>query len=330
MKNRRRAIVAPIVLAVLAIAGASCSTVRPAALEVNGHEYSESSVNDELSAIADNPKLSAQASQSDGTLNSALTASWLQTLVEDRVIARELRRRGLEVTDQDVTAGAEAASKFLGDPSVLDAFPKWLRDRLSKRFAAREVLFSEIGTPVTDADIQTAYEQFVAQQAAGCASGRFAAHILVDSKEKADALAAQLAAGKNFAQLARENSIDKGSAPNGGELGCIDGQQFVPAFQTAVETQPLNQVSAPIQTEFGYHLIVVRDAIDLDSIEPAIRAQLESENSGAEQKLAALVAKAKVDVEARYGRWVVRNGAGSVQPPKAPAVAPASVPATAP
>jgi parvulin-like peptidyl-prolyl isomerase len=329
VNNFRRALAAPVVLAALAFGAASCSSVRPAALEVNGHEYSQSSVNDELSAIADNPLLSDQASVSDGTVSAELTASWLQTLVEEQVVAGELARRDLEVTDEDLTAGADAAAAFLGDAQVLDAFPKWFRDRMSRRFAQREVLFSEIGTPVTDADIQAAYDQFMAEQSAQCASGRFAAHILVETQQEAEALANQLASGTSFGELARENSTDTASATNGGELGCVDGQQFVPEFSAVVSSQPLDQVSAPVQTEFGFHLIVVRNVIPLDSIEPIVRAQIELESSGGEEELARLASKAKVDVEPRYGRWVVRDGVGAVLPPKVPAPS-ASVPASAP
>jgi parvulin-like peptidyl-prolyl isomerase len=315
VKNLRLLLAAPAVVALLAIGVASCSSVRPAALEVNGHEYSQSSVNDELSAIADNELLSEQASVSDGTVSAELTASWLQTLVEEQVVAGELDRRGIEVSDGDLAAGTDAAAAFLGDPQVLDAFPQWFRERMSKRFAARELLFAEIGEPVTDADVQAAYDQFMQQQSAQCASGRFAAHILVESREQADALAAQLAGGASFGDLARESSTDTGSAQNGGELGCVDAQQFVPEFAAAVSSQPLDQISAPVQTEFGFHLIVVRNTIPLDSIEEVIRDQVESQTSGGEQALARLAAKANVDVEPRYGRWAVRDGVGAVLPP---------------
>lgn len=322
MKPRRRRIrlaVAPLLLAALAVGAAACGSVRPAALEVNGHEYSESSVNDELEAIADNPGLGEQATRSNGTLNSQLTAAWLQTLVEEQVVNRELERRDLRVTAADRARGQAAAASFLGDPAVLDGFPKWLQDKVIDRFAAREVLFGELGEPVTDDAVQTAYQQFVEQQAASCPSGRFVAHILVDTRAEADALAAQLAGGADFTELARENSTDTASGANGGELGCVDGQQFVAPFAEVATNAPLDQLSAPVETEFGSHLIIVRDAIPFAAVEDAARAQLETESSGGEDALARLTGKADVSVEPRYGRWVVRDGVGSVQPPPRPA-----------
>ncbi len=324
MNNLRRALAAPAILAVLAIVLASCSSVRATALEVNGHEYSQSSIDEELEAIAENPRLAERASTSDGTIDSSLTAAWLTTLVEDRVVEGELDRRGIRVTSADRAAAAAAASEFFGDTSVLEAFPKWFRDRITDRFAEREALLGEIGPTATDADIQAAYEEFLAAQRAQCPSGRFAAHILVDTREEAEAIAAQLAGGANFANLARERSTDTNSGSTGGELGCIDAQEYVPAFETAVTTQPLNQVSAPIQTEFGYHLIVVRDTIPLDAVEDLVRDEVDAGGSDAE--LGALTAKAKVSVDRRYGRWVVRDGVGRVEAPAGASSAPTTSP----
>ena len=320
LRRRSRLAVAPLLLAVLAVGAAACSGgVRPAALEVDGHEYSESSVNEELQAIADNPQLGDQATASNGTLNSQLTAAWLQTLVEEQVVDQALERRDLRATNADRARGQQAAASFLGDASVLAGFPKWLQDRVVDRFAARAVLFADLADPVTDEAVQAAYQQFVEQQSAACPSGRFVAHILVDTQAEADALAAQLAGGADFTELARDNSTDTASAKNGGELGCLDGQQFVPEFASVATSAPLDVVSAPVQTEFGYHLIVVRDTIPFAAVEDAARAQLESESTGGEDALARLTGKADVTVQPRYGRWVVRDGSGSVQPPARPA-----------
>ena len=126
MKPRRRRIrlaVAPLLLAALAVGAAACSSVRPAALEVNGHEYSESSVNDELEAIADNPGLGEQATRSNGTLNSQLTAAWLQTLVEEQVVNRELERRDLRVTAAD-RAGAGGGGELPRRPGGARRLPE--------------------------------------------------------------------------------------------------------------------------------------------------------------------------------------------------------------
>jgi hypothetical protein len=89
----------------------------------------------------------------------------------------------------------------------------------------------------------------------------------------------------------------------------------------------LNQVSAPVQTQFGWHLILVRDTIPFELLEAPLRQRLGQQSPDAERKLGQLVAKAKVDVDPRYGRWVVRAGRGTVEPPRgAPSLNPPTTP----
>ncbi len=85
-----------------------------------------------------------------------------------------------------------------------------------------------------------------------------ATHILVDTKDLADALYLQLTTeGADFGQIAIEQSIDSSTAPNGGDLGWFTRGQMVDAFEeVAFSTQP-GQVSQPVQTEFGWHIIKV-------------------------------------------------------------------------
>lgn len=81
-----------------------------------------------------------------------------------------------------------------------------------------------------------------------------AAHILVDSEEEAAALKGQADAGTDFAELARQNSTGP-SGPNGGDLGWFGAGMMVPAFEAAVVGLKPGQVSEPVQTQFGWHVI---------------------------------------------------------------------------
>jgi len=73
----------------------------------------------------------------------------------------------------------------------------------------------------------------------------------------AQELRAQLAAGGDFATAARAESSDTGSARQGGNLGTVRRGQMVAAFDSAIWALPVNEVSAPVQTQFGYHLLQV-------------------------------------------------------------------------
>lgn len=92
---------------------------------------------------------------------------------------------------------------------------------------------------------------------------REASHILVESKEKIDELYAQLQKNpEKFAELANQNSIDPGNKDKGGALGRISKGQFVPEAEQAVFSTPAGKMSAPVKTQFGWHIFLVTAASD--------------------------------------------------------------------
>jgi peptidyl-prolyl cis-trans isomerase C len=83
-----------------------------------------------------------------------------------------------------------------------------------------------------------------------------ASHILVKTKEEAEKLREEIVAGKDFAEVAKEVSLCP-SGKQGGDLGYFGKGQMVPEFEKAAFNLPIGQVSEPIQTQFGWHLLVV-------------------------------------------------------------------------
>jgi peptidyl-prolyl cis-trans isomerase C len=86
-----------------------------------------------------------------------------------------------------------------------------------------------------------------------------ARHILVDSQEKAKEVSEKIAGGADFAQLAKEFSKDPGTKDDGGSLGYFGRGQMVPQFEEAAFTLKKGDVSQPVQTQFGWHLIQLED-----------------------------------------------------------------------
>lgn len=84
-----------------------------------------------------------------------------------------------------------------------------------------------------------------------------ARHILVDTKEEADAVIARISAGETFEDVAKEVSADPGSGAEGGDLGFFMYQDMVEPFAEAAFTLPVGQVSEPVESQFGYHVIRV-------------------------------------------------------------------------
>lgn len=85
-----------------------------------------------------------------------------------------------------------------------------------------------------------------------------ARHILVDSEAKCNELKAEIEGGRDFADVARENSSCP-SGKQGGELGSFGPGQMVPEFDEVVFSADLNKVQGPVKTQFGYHLLEVTD-----------------------------------------------------------------------
>jgi hypothetical protein len=328
VKTLVRSSFALVAVAGLSLGVAGCNTVRPPSVSVNGHDISQSSVDRELTAIAENPGLRQRISDTDGTIRSSGAAIWLTQVVEQEVVDEQVRRRDLAVTTADRRAAQARAAEFFG-PQVFAEFPKWFRSQVLDGYARREALSRAIATPVptepTEEEVRAAYATTIEQLRAQCPSGRFVSHIVVPSRDQAEALATQIRGGASFEQLAREQSIDQGSASSGGALGCLEGQQLV---SQAARSQPLDQVSAPVPAQAGWQLVMVRDTIPFELLEPGLRQQLVRQNPEAQRKLDELVAKADVEVDPRYGRWVVRNGRGTVEPPRgAPGLTPTTTPA---
>lgn len=124
-----------------------------------------------------------------------------------------------------------------------------------------------------------------------------ASHILVDSEAEAKDLVAKLAEGADFAELAKEFSTGP-SGPRGGDLGWFGMGQMVPEFESAVVDLEIGAVSAPVQTQFGWHVIKKFETRDV--MPPAfdtVREELaiELENAAVNAKLAEIEANFTVE-----------------------------------
>lgn len=87
----------------------------------------------------------------------------------------------------------------------------------------------------------------------------------------------RLESGEDFIMLARANSEDRGSAISGGDLSWVQPGALVPAFESAMNELDINQISLPIQTQFGWHLIQVLAREDQDNTQLMRRAQARSQ-----------------------------------------------------
>ena len=114
---------------------------------------------------------------------------------------------------------------------------------------------------VTDDALQTAYNERYADAKPGTEYN--AAHLLVESEEEAVAAKARITEGEVFADVAKDVSTGP-TGPNGGNLGWFGAGQMVPEFEQAVQNMNAGDVSDPVKTQFGWHIVTLLETRNAD------------------------------------------------------------------
>jgi len=122
---------------------------------------------------------------------------------------------------------------------------------------ASEVVNKIVGGSLSEGALQKAYDETYAK--ADPEREWNASHILVETEEEAAALAQRAREGEDFAKLAREHSTGP-SGPGGGELGWFGVGAMVPDFEQAITSLESEQISEPVKTQFGWHVIRLNDS----------------------------------------------------------------------
>ena len=213
----------------------------------------------------------------------------VQFLVQREQFEQKAEDLDVKVTDKQVDARLEQIQKqyFGGDKKK---FEKQLKEQGITEAQVRndiraqivsEKIFAQVTGKVTvgDDDIEKYYEKNKKAQYSQPES-RDVRHILVKTKKQADDLYTQLQNGADFAALAKKFSEDTGSKANGGKLTISKGQTVAPFDQTAFNLKK-NDISKPVKTEFGYHIIQ-----PLSETKPAKVTPLKEVRASIKQQLA--------------------------------------------
>ena len=326
----------PLLVAALALVlGAACGDLaEPYAAKVNGTRITQDVLDRELRVILDNKEVREQIEQGlgpgqsilgkggDRTVTTSFTATVLTRRVFLELIHQEVEKRELRINDQRLDQARAEAEQQFGSAEQFAKFPKWYQEDSIRANAEVAVLQENAATDITDADVSEYYEQNINQF-----KGRCISHILVDTREQVDQLRAQIEGGAAFADVAQEQSKDTASGQQGGFLGCFQESEplgFVEPFKSEAEKLPVGQLSQPVQTEFGFHLITVAGERSLAQVAEELRAQLSQQQgqSGFNELLLSLVKRADIEVNPRYGRFSKDEATLGVIPPDAPRLAP--------
>ena len=162
----------------------------------------------------------------------------------------------------------------------------------------QEFIENYLKTAVTDKMVNAEYDQ-VADKLKGQKEVK-ASHILVDTEEKAKEIKKKLNKGSKFEALVKEFSKDEGSKANGGELGYVRKGQLVPEFESKTFSMKKDEISDPVKTQFGWHIIRVLDVRDVklpskEEAEREIRGKLSSD--AIESYIAKLSEKANIQLK---------------------------------
>lgn len=181
----------------------------------------------------------------------------LDRMIEGKLIAQEVKKQKLNPEDAKVKEQEDIIKKNIGDDAKFQDTLKqqgMTEAELKNFLTVYEKVTGDI-KEISDTDAKAFFDKNVANYTQP--ESVTARHILVKTEDEAKAIITQLTAGADFAQLAKDKSIEPGAKESGGELGTITKGKMVPEFETAVFAQKAGTFSkSPVKTEFGYHVIL--------------------------------------------------------------------------
>ncbi|MGZ5297089.1 MAG: peptidylprolyl isomerase [Actinomycetota bacterium] len=242
------------------------------------------------------------------TEDAACARFALTNLIQEHFVGVYADANDITVSDAQVKQTVKQLDDSLGKKAVNDqlASHDLARTDLSE-LARRILLFGEVQSAVaadtiTDADLRQQYQDGIASYTTVQVD-----HILVKTRAEADAVYAQVtvpgATEQDFLDLAKQVSTDPSVAQNSGSLGSAVASTYVPPFAAAVLKMEPGEISKPVHTDFGWHVIrmVKKDVQSFDSVKQKLR------DSGASAVfndwLHEQVVNGAVEINPKYGRF---------------------------
>lgn len=281
-------------IAAMGLVFAACGGSGGAAATVNGVEITDADVE---------TMISESIEQTD-----EVKAQTLSTLVQWEIVAQAAESDfGVAPTPDETEAelqvlldefGAGSLEDFLTAQAITEDLLMGYIEQTLIQEGVDEAFAASAEAPTAE-DIAAEREASPTVWTEACAS-----HILVETEDEALAVIDRIDGGEEFADLATELSLDTGSGANGGDLGCTAPYQYVEPFANAVMEAPIGELTEPVESEFGFHLIIVESRTDSpDSDIEAYLTQVSVVEVTDEWFLEA-VNSADVDVDESYGEWV--------------------------
>jgi parvulin-like peptidyl-prolyl isomerase len=300
-------------LSATACSGSATSSV---AARVGDTEITDAEVTDEFQQRAEAPQLASELAADEGdSLEESLRANVLTELIRSEIVQQAADERGIDISESEIAAqrasvvesvgGEESFQQILEESNVSDEqLQTTLRDQ-----AIQTAIGEELADDVTDEQVRQAFEEDPQGQYGETVDVR---HILTETRAQAQEAIDRIESGEDFAEVARDVSIDPGSAENGGDLGTVPRGATVPAFEEAAFDAEVGELVGPVETEFGFHVIEVTErnpAPSFDEVSDDVRQQLEAQaaSQAFNEFIVDFVDGLDLDVDDQYGTWDATN-----------------------
>ena len=235
----------------------------------------------------------------------------MKYLVQQSELEQKAKGLGIEVTDKDVQARIKQIKKqyFANNEAKYQQQLKaqGLTEELLAVNLKGQILSEKIyakvtgGVKVNNADVTKYYNDHKSTYSK--AASRDVRHILVNSKSLADTLEKQLKSGGDFATLAKKYSKDPGSAAQGGKLTISKGQTVAP-FDKVAFALKTNELSAPVHTTYGWHIIQALSAVKPATQQPLTAVKTSIQTTLLQTKKTTVINKWVDDVNKEYAKKI--------------------------
>jgi foldase protein PrsA len=217
-------------------------------------------------------------------------AATVEQLIADKIVASEAKKQKITISDEELNKEVDKLKESYGGEEVFDQVlasnnttVDVLKEDLKNYLTMRELIEPQI--EITDEELKTYFDEN--KDSLGEAEQVKASHILVEDEETAKEIKQKLGDGADFAELAKEYSTDEGSKENGGELGFFPRGTMVTEFEDVAFSLPINEISEPVKSDYGYHIIKVEEKkeakeADFDDSKAAIKETLIDEKMESE------------------------------------------------